>query len=114
MDNYIEEQKYLLAKKRVEKIKGFYVHLIVYVLVNIFVSGVVIYGLTSDEGMSFIDAITHPGIYMTWLGWGIGIFFHWLGVFGFPSFLSGDWEERKIKKLMEEDDKRSSKLQKRR
>ena len=114
MDNYIEEHKYLLAKKRVEKIKGFYVHLIVYVLVNIFVSSVVVYGLTTDNRMNFTDAVTHIGVYVTWFSWGIGIFFHWLGVFGFPSFLSGDWEERKIKELMDEDDKRSSKLQQKR
>ena len=31
-----EKKKYEQAKKRVEEIKGFYTHLIIYVLVNIF------------------------------------------------------------------------------
>ena len=49
--------KYLKAKKRVEKIKGFYIHLIVYIVVNLFLSGIIIYGLMSDEGDSFEDVI---------------------------------------------------------
>ncbi|MGK0414076.1 MAG: hypothetical protein ACJA1B_002296, partial [Polaribacter sp.] len=36
--SFKEEHKYLLAKKRVEKIKGFYIHLVVYIIVNIFIS----------------------------------------------------------------------------
>lgn len=107
--NYLEEQRYIKAKKRVDNIKGFYIHLLVYVLVNIFITGVIIFGLTHDEDLTFTQALTHPGAYMTWLGWGIGVFFHWLGVFGFPSVISKDWEERKIKELMEEDEEKSSK-----
>ena len=34
----IEGLKYLRAKKRVEKIKGFYVHFAIYILVNLFLS----------------------------------------------------------------------------
>lgn len=101
--SYIEEQRYIKAKKRVDNIKGFYIHLLVYVLVNIFVSSIIIFGLTRDEELSLGEAITHPGVFMTWLGWGIGIFFHWLGVFGFPSVVSKKWEERKIKELMDQD-----------
>ena len=33
---HTEEQKYLRAKKKVKSIKGFYVHLMVYLLVNAF------------------------------------------------------------------------------
>lgn len=104
-NNYIEEQRYVKAKKRVDNIKGFYIHAMVYVLVNLFISGVVIFGLTREEDLTLTEAITHPGVFMTWLGWGIGLFFHWLGVFGFPSFISKDWEERKIKELMDQDEK---------
>ncbi len=101
--NYIEEQRYIKAKKRVDNIKGFYIHLLVYVLVNIFITSVIIYGLTSNEELTFGKAIIHPGAYMTWLGWGIGVFFHWLGVFGFSLFTSKNWEEQKIKELMDKD-----------
>ena len=41
--DFTQEQSYIRAKKRVKAIKGFYVHFIVYVLVNIFISGVIIF-----------------------------------------------------------------------
>jgi len=44
---FIKEQKYIKAKKRVKKIKGFYTHFAVYIVVNIFLSGIIIFGLTS-------------------------------------------------------------------
>ncbi|SDR86717.1 2TM domain-containing protein [Polaribacter sp. KT25b] len=103
--DFRQEQSYLRAKKRVKAIKGFYVHLIVYVLVNIFISAIIIFGLMQNN-YSFSDAITNFGVVSTWLFWGIGMFFHWLGVFGFKSFgLGKDWEERKIKEMMDKDNK---------
>ena len=87
-----EQTRYLEAKKRVEEIKGFYFHLIAYILVN---SGLVVLNLlTSPEYLWFLWAM---------LGWGIGLIFHAFSVF---SGLWGKaWEERKIKEFMEEDDK---------
>lgn len=108
--NFIKEQQYLKAKKRVKDIKGFYSHLLVYIFVNIFISGIIMFGLTEGGDYSFTEAIQNFGVYSTWLFWGIGLFFHWLGVFGFKSFISKGWEERKIKELMKEDDDRSSKI----
>ncbi|WP_165733429.1 2TM domain-containing protein [Polaribacter sp. 20A6] len=99
--DFTKEQNYIKAKKRVKAIKGFYVHLMVFVIVNIFISGVVIFGLLQSD-YSFYDAITNFGVYSTWLFWGIGMFFHWMGVFGFKSIGFGkDWEEKKIKEFME-------------
>ncbi|MDB2385571.1 2TM domain-containing protein, partial [Polaribacter sp.] len=99
-NSFKEEQKYLLAKKRVEKIKAFYIHLAVYLVVNIFLSSIIIYGLTNDSDgeYNFQEAITHFGTYSTWLFWGIGIFFHWIGVFGTEKFFGKDWEKKKIEK----------------
>ena len=109
-NNYLKEQQYVRAKKRVKDIKGFYTHLVVYIVINIFISCFIIYGLTRNE-TDFGGAISHFGTYSTWLFWGIGLFFHWLGVFGCKSFgLGKDWEERKIKELMDEDDERSNKV----
>ena len=107
--DYIKEQQYLKAKKRVKDIKGFYSHLSVYVIVNIFISGIIVYGLTRDE-YNFNGAIVHFGVYSTWVFWGIGLFFHWLGVFGFKNILGKSWEEKKIKELMDEDQERSRKV----
>ncbi|MCI2227955.1 2TM domain-containing protein [Polaribacter sp. MSW13] len=105
--NFTQEESFIRAKKRVKAIKGFYVHLIVYVLVNIFISGIIIFGL-SQSGYKFDDALSNFGVYSTWLFWGIGMFFHWLGVFGFKSLGFGtDWEERKIKELMDKEDEKN-------
>ena len=108
-NNYLKEQQYLKAKKRVKDIKGFYSHFSVYVVINIFLSVFIVYGLTKD-GSDFTDAITHFGTYSTWLFWGIGLFFHWLGVFGFKGILGKSWEEKKIKEIMDQEDKRSDSI----
>jgi len=103
--DFRQEQNYIKAKKRVKEIKGFYIHLSTYVIINIFISGVIIYGLLSS-GDSLNETITNFGVYSTWIFWGIGIFFHWLGVFGFKSLGFGkDWEERKIKEFMDKEEK---------
>ncbi|MCG1036685.1 2TM domain-containing protein [Polaribacter sargassicola] len=108
--DFRQEQSYIKAKKRVKKIKGFYIHLIVYVLVNIFISGIIVFGLM-QSGYNFKDALTNFGVYSTWLFWGIGMIFHWLGVFGFKSLGFGtEWEERKIKEMMEKDETRNRKF----
>ncbi|WP_075341397.1 2TM domain-containing protein [Tenacibaculum agarivorans] len=106
-NNFIEEQRYIKAKKRVKDIKGFYSHFVAYILVNIFLSAVIIVGLTADEGDSLGEALSNFGVYSTWLFWGIGVFFHWLGVFGFGNLMSKNWEERKIQELMQKDKQRS-------
>ena len=103
--DFRQEQNYIKAKKRVKEIKGFYIHLSTYVIINIFISGVIIYGLISS-GDSLNETISNFGVYSTWIFWGIGIFFHWLGVFGFKSLGFGkDWEERKIKEYMDKEEK---------
>ncbi|MGB2225507.1 MAG: 2TM domain-containing protein [Polaribacter sp.] len=113
MDNKnVESQKYIRAKKRIKEIKGFYSHLVSYIVINLFISGVIIFGLTND-GYSFPGVLTNFGVYSVWLFWGIGIFFHWLGVFGFRSLAFGkDWEDRKIKEFMDRDTNQERRLTK--
>ena len=106
---YLEEQQYLSAKKRVKEIKGFYSHLLIYVLINIFISGIIIFGLTNNN-ISLSESFKNFGIYSTWLFWGIGIFFHWLSVFGFKNLLGSSWEEKKIRELMKKEDERSGNI----
>jgi hypothetical protein len=96
--------KYLRAKKRVEKIKGFYIHFGVYIAVNLLLSGIIIYGLTYDDGDTYGEAFSNFGVYSTWIFWGIGVFFHWLGVFGFNSLLGKNWEEKKLKEIMDKEE----------
>jgi hypothetical protein len=83
-----EQTRYQEAKRRVEEIKGFYFHLLSYLLVNAVL--VVINLLTSPEYLWFIWPV---------IGWGIGLIIHGFSVFG--SLWGKSWEERKIKEIME-------------
>ncbi len=84
-----DEEIYQMAKRRVEDKKGFYVHFTVYIIVNI--------------GLVLIWAFPAGGGYPWFLwplgGWGIGILFHFLGVFVFSR--PGGWERREIEKEVE-------------
>ena len=108
--DYIKEKQYAKAKKRVQDIKGFYSHLVVYVVINLFISGFILYGLTKENKLDLPEAVTEFGVYSVWLFWGIGLFFHWLGVFGFTNILGKKWEEKKIKEIMDQDNERSNKI----
>jgi len=97
--NYKNNISYQAAQKRVKDIKGFYIHLVVYLFVNVAIFMV----STQDEG--FINSLSRLSNYSTLFFWGIGLFAHWASVFG-PSILFGkEWEERKIKELMDRDKK---------
>lgn len=92
-----EEIKYQQALKRVKKIKGFYSHLLVYIVINTMLL-VVNYNNSGDN-----DNFWRWQTFNTVLFWGIGIVAHGLSVF-LPSFMMGkDWEEKKIKELMEKE-----------
>jgi hypothetical protein len=91
-----QDVKYQKVKERVEAIKGFYIHLTVYIVVNLM--------------LFTINMVTSPGsLWFIWplMGWGIGFAFHALSVFVFyPGVGTGfgaDWEERKIKEIMEKE-----------
>lgn len=94
---YIEDDRYKSAQKRVKEIKGFYVHFMVYLLVNLFI----ITGSSWDRG--FFEGFLDPANYITALFWGIGIVAHWAAVFGSGLFLGRKWEENKIKEFMEKE-----------
>lgn len=98
--DFTQEEKYISAKRRVEELKKYYWHLIIYVVVNIFISvnNSINY---MDGGESFTQALTHFSVYAIWIFWGIGIAFHTLRVFGFNLFFGKDWEERKIREFMD-------------
>ncbi len=98
------------AKKKVEELKGFYIHLMVYVFVNIMISVVVTVSLMYN-GQGFFESLSNFGTYSTWIFWGIGIFFHGLKVFSFSPFFNKDWEERQIQKYLDEERRDSEKYQ---
>lgn len=91
MENY-SQTELLKAKKRVKKVKGFYIHLIVYICVNTFL--ITINLLNSNSGHWFLFPL---------IGWGIGLFADAANTFNFIPFLNRDWENRKIKQYMDEE-----------
>jgi len=96
-ENVNPETRYELAHKRVKKIKAFYVHALVFVLVNAFIIVSKYDKAVLGSGVSFVETFS------TALFWGIGLLGHGLTVFGRDIFFSADWEERKIKEFMDKD-----------
>lgn len=94
MKNYNQQEAYKRAKKRLDELKGFYGHLLSYVLVIPF--------------LILINYMTYWGYKWFWwpmLGWGIGLAVHALGVFGKDKIFGKEWEERKIKEYMDKESK---------
>ena len=92
-----DEIKYQQALKRVKRIKGFYTHLMVYLVINIAI-------ILSNIGKT-ADGKWHFELHnlSTAFFWGIGLLAHGLSVF-LPGFIMGkDWETRKIQELMEKE-----------
>jgi len=102
MEDFNEEERYLRAKKRVEKLKGFYWHLAAYLIVNSFLSSSKIIS-NLNNGESFFEAFWDFGTFAVWVFWGIGLAFHAFGVFGQNILFGKDWEDRKMKEFMDED-----------
>jgi len=87
-----EEIKYQRAKKRAEALGAFYMHLGVYILVNLF--------------LFLLNMIVSPDtiwFYLPLLGWGIAIVVHAFSVFGAGLPFGADWEEKKIGEIMEKE-----------
>jgi len=85
-----DREKFARAKRQVEAIKGFYIHLVVFVLVLAL--------------LTVIDYVTGSPWWVQWVffGWGVGVVGHAVGVYGRLPKMFEDWERRKIKQLMEE------------
>ena len=99
---YINEERYARAQKRIEDIKGFYWHLFWYLAVNIFITFGSAFGNFIRVGEMEVGSLNF-GMFSVWFFWGIGLIGHWIRVFGKNIFFSKDWEELKIKDLMDKD-----------
>lgn len=96
MENqYLEQERYQRAAKRVKRIKGFYTHALVYTVINLMI--VVINLQNLEVGESYLQWHNFTTLFF----WGLGLLAHGLSVF-VPTFIMGkDWEERKIREYME-------------
>ncbi|MBW7675347.1 2TM domain-containing protein [Chryseobacterium chendengshani] len=98
MENNIEQRiRYRAAEKRVKKLKGFYIHSIVFVFVNVLILVLKMTKLYPEENFWSWEYLKLP------LFWGIGLAAPGVSVF-FPTVILGKrWEEEKIRELMEKD-----------
>lgn len=78
-----------LAFKKVRRLKEYYSHLLIYVVMN--VSCAVLNFLTTPEYLWFVG--------MT-IFWGLGLTIHTLRVFVFDRFFGAEWERVQVEKLL--------------
>ena len=92
------DERYQMAYERVKRIKGFYTHLLVYILVNAFI-------IIANTNRNTIGSseFWNWETFSTALFWGIGLVAHGVSVFGHNIFFGMGWQERKIKEFMEEE-----------
>ncbi|WP_224489471.1 2TM domain-containing protein [Robertkochia flava] len=88
---------YQTAKKRVNELKGFYWHLAIFTIFHAFLVLNYFLGLAWNEGFGIATVL------LSFIGWGAGLAFHALKVFGFGGCFLKNWEERKIREFMEND-----------
>lgn len=77
------------ALRHVRKIRGFYGHLTQYVIVI--------------SGLTILNLFTSPKYFWAiWpaMGWGLGVLFHGMSVFGKMPFMNADWEKRQVEKYL--------------
>jgi hypothetical protein len=94
METKATDLKYLKAKTRVEKIKKFYNHLAVYIVINSIITGFKVYN-NLDSWESFKNELLSFDVLSSWTVWGLVLLIHLISVVFFQ-----DWEERKIEAYM--------------
>lgn len=95
-----KENRYIKAKKRVAEIKKFYTSFISYVVF-----------ITALAALNYyVNELRHPWFLWAAFGWGIGLFFQGMKAFQWFSFFGKEWEEKKMKKFMEEEERNSRNL----
>lgn len=102
-----EEKRLIKAQKRVEELKGFYKHLTVYLIVNLFLTFIVHFfdvNIKIFEGLEMGDEATGSifARYPVWFIWGVILLVDAVRVFIFPKALGKDWQDRKIEEFMNE------------
>ncbi len=104
LDSEMETKKslaYLRAKKKVEVLKGFYNHLVVYILVN---SAIIL--VSANVFNSGEINFNHWSNYVSAFFWGFGLVTHGLYTFYVVNFKNNflkRWEEKKIKQFLDEE-----------
>ncbi len=103
MEKYNEEGRYNRAKKKVDKIKGFYTHASVYVIINVCLL-IFFYSAYEDK-----SEFWNLGSFSTAIGWVVGLLIHAISVFGHGVLFSRVWEDQKIKQFLKEEEQSNHK-----
>ncbi len=88
MEKINKADKYLRAKKKVEEIRGFYGNLTAYLIV------IPVLAWFNYRTTDF------PWVIFPAVGWGLGVILNGLCAFGYSPILGKNWEERKIREYM--------------
>ena len=94
-----QRSPYQKAKQRVDEIKGFYWHLAIYIIVHAFLV------LNFFLGWAWNEEFGIWTVGLSLVGWGIGLAFHAFQVFGMSRIFGKNWEERKIREFMKQEEK---------
>ncbi|MGX7668325.1 2TM domain-containing protein [Flavobacterium pedocola] len=97
------DERYQAAEKRVKRIKGFYSHLLAYLIVNIMIVFLNINDLKPGESYFRFEN------FFTAFFWGIGLLAHGVSVFGHHLIFGKSWEEKKIKEFMKKEQQQHDK-----
>ncbi|MFC3159977.1 2TM domain-containing protein [Chryseobacterium arachidis] len=98
MENISKDDiRYKEAERQVKRIKQFYIFVFIYIVVNIFILFLNFRELKPGETIWQLKYFSLP------LFWGIAVVIHAMRTF-IPGFMLGsNWEEKKIKELMEKE-----------
>ncbi len=88
---YIDDKRYEKAKEHVERLKGFYGNLMAYCIV------IPCLAILNYNTGSF------PWVIFPTIGWGFGVTVHGMEVFGYNPLWGKSWEERRIRKFMDDE-----------
>jgi TRAP-type C4-dicarboxylate transport system permease small subunit len=111
-------EREIAIRRRVHRLAEFYRHLFSFVIaiglmwianaIMLMNSGVLTHFSISNGAIVVNEASAKLKWFYWWalwptLGWGIGIVIHGITVLPFWNFFSQDWEDRKVRELMERD-----------
>jgi hypothetical protein len=93
-------EREIAIRRRVHRLAEFYQHLMVFLAINAMLWMLNAYAIYSSP---------QPGKHYVWwafwvtFGWGIGVISHALTVLPFWTFFTKEWEDRKIREIIERD-----------
>ncbi len=94
----LRRERYELAAKRVKQLKGFYFHLLIFLIINIIIA------IMNYRSLEVGESYFQWHNFFTFSIWGLFLVSHAASVF-LPNIIFGKgWEARRIKKYIEQED----------